>query len=287
MANELSNLLVDVKNKVDRQIEKRLHIAQDELIEGLYQSALYSATGGKRIRAVLVFLVGRLFGVEDSRVLSSATAVELVHAAALIMGDLPYMDDSQLRRGKPANHVVFGQDVALLASIGLLSEAIQVLQEDELLSEEERNSTTAVLAGSFGLGGLAAGQFIDLKLKPEPGNFKIVEYINEKKTAALFVAGAKMAGYLGGASEDELQSLNEYARDIGFAFNFVDDLLESRTMLENKQKLPEKNLVHLFGEEKVRQYLNEYREKAENALQVFGEKADELKAFNAHLINRW
>ena len=287
MAKELSNLLVHVKNKVDRQIEKRLHIAQDELIEALYQSALYSATGGKRIRAVLVFLAGRLFGVEDAKILSSATAVELVHSAALIMGDLPYMDDSQLRRGKPANHVVFGQDVALLASIGLLSEAIQILQEDDLLSEVERNHTTAALAASFGLGGLAAGQFIDLKLKPEAGNFRIVEYINEKKTAALFVAGAKMAGYLGGASKDELKSLNEYARHIGFAFNIVDDLLESRTMIENKQKLPDKNMVHLFGEEGVRKYLSEYREKAENALQIFGEKANDLKAFNAHLINRW
>ncbi len=286
MPNELNSILVDVKTKIDQQIEARLQSAKNDLIEGLYKSALYSATGGKRIRAVFVFLVGRLLKVDAAKLLSTATAVELVHAASLIMGGLPYMDDSQLRRGKPANHVVFGQDVALLASIGLLSEAIQTLQEDAALDETEKNRITKELACSFGLNGLAAGQFIDLKLKPGPNDFNIVEFVNEKKTAALFMAGAKMAGHLGGASEKELEALNDYARDIGFTFSFVDDLLESRQYAENKQKLPPKNLVLLFGEENVRNYLNEYRKKAEDALAVFGDKAGELIAFNAHLINR-
>ncbi len=286
MLSQLNTILVDVKKEVDQRIEARLNRNEDGLIEALYKSALYSATGGKRIRAVFVFLVGKLLGIDENKLLSPATAVELVHAASLIMGDLPYMDDSQLRRGKPANHVVFGQDVALLASIGLLSEAIQNIHEDELLNELERSQMTMELASAFGLKGLAAGAFIDLKLKPSPSDMEIIEYVNEKKTAALFIAGAKMTAHLGNASKEERKALNDYARHIGFALRFLDDLLESRKFRENRQEPPPKNLVLLFGEGKLSNYLNEYRKKAEDALNISGEKAGELKAFNTYLLNR-
>jgi len=286
MSSQLNTVLVDVKNEVDKRIEERLNRNDDHLIEALYKSALYSASGGKRIRAVFVFLVGRLFDIDSEKLLSSATAVELVHAASLIMGDLPYMDDSQLRRGKPANHVVFGQDVALLASIGLLSEAIKIINEDNRLNELERNKTTLELTTAFGLSGLAAGAFIDLKLNPGPSDMAIIEYVNEKKTAALFIAGAKITGHLGNASSGEMEALNDYARNIGFALRFLDDLLESRKFKENQQEPPVKNLALSLGEEKLRDYLTGYQKKAGEALAVFGNKADELKAFNEYLVNR-
>ncbi len=277
-----------IKRLIDDEIDKRLQ-NDNPLIEALYKSAAYSAAGGKRIRAIFVFFAGRLFDIPQEKLINPACAIELIHAASLIMDDLPYMEDSQLRRGKPANHVVFGQDVALLASIGLISEAMQSVAVDSNLSPEERIKITEVLSTAFGFEGLAAGQFVDLKLKDKNVDFKILEFINQKKTAALFTAAAKVAAILGHASQTDAESLDHFAANIGFAFQIVDDILEviGEEKLVGKQSDQGKmNFVKIVGMEKAREYLNDYHKKAEEALKPFGEKAQALKEFSAYLIER-
>jgi geranylgeranyl diphosphate synthase type II len=288
MQEKIIGYLQEIKKVVDREIDACFK-NDKPLIDALYKSAIYSSSGGKRVRAVFTFLAGRLWDVPDQKLLSPACAMELVHAASLIMDDLPYMDDSQLRRGKPANHVVFGQDVALLASIGLISEATRMLLECDALSAEVRNKSVLALTASYGFQGLAAGQFVDLKLKQKNVDFEIVEFINQKKTAALFTAAAKIAAIIGGADEKQSQAMAEFSNNIGFAFQIIDDILD----IAGDEKLVGKNLKHdkmnfvrLVGMDDAKRYLKDYHEKSEQALNIFGAKAAELKAFGRYLIER-
>ena len=277
-----------IKKLIDEAIDKRLQ-NDNPLIEALYKSAAYSAAGGKRIRAIFIILAGDLFGVPQEKLIDPACAIELIHAASLIMDDLPYMDDSQLRRGKPANHVVFGQDVALLASIGLLSEGMQVVLDDAQLNTDERVQIGSILSSSFGFNGLAAGQFVDLKLKDKHVDFEIIKFINQKKTAALFMASGQIAAIIGQADETQMKAIQEFSRDIGFAFQIVDDMLDvmGQEKVVGKNVAQDKmNFVKLVGVDQAREYLDEYHQRAEKALEVFGAKADGLKEFSQYLIER-
>ncbi len=277
-----------IKRLIDEEIDKRLQ-NDNPLIEALYKSAAYSAAGGKRIRAIFVFLTGDLFDVPEEKLINSACAIELIHAASLIMDDLPYMDDSQLRRGKPANHVVFGQDVALLASIGLISEGMQLILNDGKLTADERLKVGGVLSSSFGFNGLAAGQFVDLKIKDKHVNFEIIEFINQKKTAALFSAAGRVAAIVGHADEQRTKAIKDFSDDIGFAFQIVDDILDvmgEEKIVGKTVEHDKMNFVKLVGIEEAKKYLKEYHQKAEKALQMFGNKADGLKEFSQYLIER-
>lgn len=284
----MQDKMQQIKKQIDIEIEKSL-TNDNPLVDALYKSAVYSASGGKRVRALFTYLVAGMFDVDEQKLLHPACAVELIHAASLIMDDLPYMDDSQLRRGKPANHVVFGQDVALLASIGLIAEATKLILTDEGLDQEVRNRCATVLVSSFGFDGLAAGQFVDLKLKSKTVDFKIIEFINEKKTAALFTAAGKIASVIGRANPQQLEAVQNFSEGIGFAFQIIDDMLDiagdekivGKTLEHDKM-----NFVKLVGKKEARKYIKKYHEKAEKALSIFGEKADKLKAFSRYLIER-
>jgi len=277
-----------LKHLVDDKL--RLYRESDQpLLDGLIKSIYYSLEDGKRFRAIFTFLLGELYDIPEKKLLGSACALEMVHTASLIMGDLPYMGDSQLRRGKPANHVVFGQDVALLASIGLLSEGMQVVLDDAQLNADERVQIGSILSNSFGFNGLAAGQFVDLKLKDKHVDFEIIKFINQKKTAALFMASGQIAAIIGQADETQMKAIQEFSRDIGFAFQIVDDMLDvmGQEKVVGKNVAQDKmNFVKLVGIDQAREYLDEYHQRAEKALEVFGAKADGLKEFSQYLIER-
>jgi geranylgeranyl pyrophosphate synthase len=288
MQDKIKTYLQDVRQQVDRAIEQVLE-NENPLIEGLYKSAAYSTGGGKRVRAVFTYLVGNIFEVPGEQLLTPASAIELIHAASLIMDDLPYMDDSQLRRGKPSNHVVFGQDVALCASIALISEAIRMVLEEKGISDDHRIKMAAVLTRSFGFDGLAAGQYVDLKLKRKNIEFGIIEYINHKKTAALFSAAGQIGAILGQANADQMQAISDFSANIGFAFQIMDDILDvaGDVKVVGKDLEHDKmNFVKLVGMEKAREYLFDYQKRALEALTVFGERAGEITAFAEYLIHR-
>ena len=280
--------LLEIKKRVDAEIEDKLY-NDNPLIDALYKSASYSASGGKRVRAIFAYLIASLFDVDEEKMLTPSCALELVHAASLVMDDLPYMDDSQLRRGKPANHVVFGQDAALLASIGLISQALQVVFDDTKLSLEEQNKISALLSRAFGFHGLAAGQFVDLKLRRKNVDFEIIEFINQRKTAALFSAAGQIACVIAKADAKQMEAVKLFSENIGFAFQIIDDMLENagaKKIAGKSDEYEKLNFVKLVGEEQAQNYLKEYRQKAEDALSIFGSKADDLKAYTDYLISR-
>ncbi len=288
MLENMNSYLVDFKRVIDDEIEKNLQ-NDDPLIDALYKSASYSAGGGKRFRAVFALLVGRLFDVPEEKIISPACALELVHTASLIMDDLPYMAESQLRRGKPANHIVFGQDVALLASVGLISKGMEIILTEESLTIEERTYAATILARAFGFNGLAAGQFVDLKIRRKVSDPEICKFISQKKTAALFTVAGTTSAMLGKADEKQSMAIQNFSENMGFAFQIVDELSDiegNEAFSGHRLESDEMNYVKLVGPEEARRALNEYYNKAMQELEIFGEKADELKAFGKYLIDR-
>jgi len=286
MTQGINKYLVDVKNEVDQRITKALQ-NESSLVEALFKSAIYSASGGKRMRAVFLHLLGDLLAVKPEKLWSASTAIELIHAASLVMDDLPYMDDSQLRRGKPANHVVFGQDVALLSSVGLISRAITLVMEDENLSAGERVLLGTVLGQSFGFNGLVAGQFVDLKLKRKDVDFSIIEFINRKKNTALLTVAAQIASGLGNVSLEEKEKIISFANHLGFAFQLSEELQEltaAKQAVVKTARQDKLHLVSLLGEEEAAKMFESYLARANEDLASIKGNSESIKAFLSYLV---
>jgi geranylgeranyl diphosphate synthase type II len=259
------------------------------LLEGLTKSIQYSILGGKRVRSVFMFLIGEIFDLSLEKLLSSACAVEMIHASSLIMDDLPYMDNAELRRGKPANHIIFGQDVALCASIALISKAMEIVASDGNLSDFEKNSVVEILSRSFGTAGLAGGQFVDLKLKRKNVDLAVLEFINRRKTAALFSAAGEISAKLGGAEAMGKKNIVEYANYLGFTFQIIDDILDLKGDDKivgkdlNKDKM---NFAKLVGIKEAEKHAEIYMKKATDAINFYKIKNEKLLAFGKYLLHR-
>jgi len=279
----------ETKNIVEAKMRELL-ANEEPLLKVLHESMRYSLfSGGKRIRPTFCFMVGELFDVPREKLVSLACALEMIHTASLIIDDLPYMDNASVRRGKPANHLIFGQDVAVLASIGLLAKAFQVIANDSLLSSDTRVRVISRLSAVVGIEGMAGGQFADLKYSHGSMEYSILEYVHLHKTASLFIASGSTAAMVGNAAENELRAVEEYARTIGFAFQIIDDLLDLTEETEesgNSAGQDKGNFAKLFGREKSTQRAREYTNRALEAIQIFDEKNQKLIAFGNMLLSR-
>jgi geranylgeranyl diphosphate synthase, type II len=265
-------------------------VNEEPLLKVLVESINYSLySGGKRIRPLFAFIVGDLFNVPKSRLTSLACALEMIHTASLIMDDLPHMDDATMRRGKPANHVIYGQDVAALASIGLLTKAYEIVLADPGLPADKKSLIVGKLASVVGINGLVGGQFVDLKFASQSIEYATLEYIHNHKTAALFVASGSTAAVIGEASEQEVAALEEYAGNLGFAFQILDDLLDVTGVEKEVGKSLEKDkgsFVTFYGLEKCKRLVEEYTNKAIESIKVFDGRNGKLIALGQILLKR-
>jgi len=199
----------------------------DQAPAALHQSMRHSLLApGKRVRALLVILAAKHFGGSEEQALSSACAVEMVHAASLILDDLPAMDNATLRRGLPANHRVFGEATAILAAIALMNRAFGVIAEDAGLSGPARVRLVDILSRAIGSEGLVAGQEADLKWTPIAATRKDVELVHTRKTAALFSASTEMGAVAAGSYGGEAQRMRDFGTRLGLAFQVLDDLID-------------------------------------------------------------
>lgn len=246
---------------------------------------------GKRVRPGLVFLSGALFGAKEETLLDPACAVEMIHAASLALDDLPSMDDATTRRGRRALHAVHGEDLAILAAVTLIVRAFGVLAEAGLASARPAVALDLVsrLADAAGLEGLASGQALDLRTGDGDASFDRLETIHARKTGALFVAAAELGAVLGGARPKELAAVRSYARNVGLAFQIVDDLLERQDPAgtgKHARRAPMPTFARHVGEEGARRLVGELTRHAVEALEPFGARAALLGEFASLLRDR-
>lgn len=179
---------------------------------------------GKRLRPLLTLLTSFHFGSRDLVAIDCACAVEMVHAASLILDDLPCMDDAERRRGQSTLHRKFGEDIAVLAGVGLVNMAYGVISTAEGLQAETRSEVASILSSAVGSNGLIGGQIMDLRVRSAQPND--LEKLNALKTGALFVAASEIGAVIAGAPESHLKHIQGFARELGLAFQIADDVLD-------------------------------------------------------------
>lgn len=242
----------------------------------------------KRVRAVLVLLSAELCG-SSARAMPAACAVEAIHASSLILDDLPSMDDAPLRRGRPSAHVQFGEAVAILAAFGLLNDAYRHLAASYDAALAAR--MTALYAGAVGLDGLVAGQAEDVLATDTVLTFDTLERIHRRKTGVLFSAAATAGALSAGASEHDITSLTAYAKNLGLAFQIVDDLLDVTGTPEETGKAARSDarkttFVSFSGVDGARELALELCRTATRALAPFGRRAAPLAELAEFVADR-
>lgn len=270
----------------------------------IHESMRYSLlAGGKRIRPILCIAACELVGGLESTAMAAACAVEMIHTMSLMHDDLPCMDNDDLRRGKPTNHKVFGQDVAVLAGDALLAFAFERIATiaaaagDDGVSSNQIVRVIGELAKSIGAEGLVGGQVVDISSEgmiSENVGLEHLEFIHHHKTAAL-LEGAVVAGaILGGGSDEEVEKLRKFATCIGLLFQVVDDILDVTKSSDELGKTAGKDLVadkvtypKLIGIEKSRDFAEELNREAKDQLSGFDEhKAAPLVALANYIAYR-
>jgi geranylgeranyl diphosphate synthase type II len=191
--------------------------------------------GGKRIRPVLCLKFCEAVGGDLGKALDAACAIELLHTYTLIHDDLPCMDDDALRRGKPTNHIVFGECLAVLAGDALQAEAFNLLLSAPL-DAERVTEMARVLSEAAGSRGVCRGQALDMQTENKDLSLTGLSDIHEAKTAALLVAAAKIGVLAGGGGERQLTAAAEYAKAVGLAFQIRDDVLDETSTPEQLGK---------------------------------------------------
>jgi geranylgeranyl diphosphate synthase type II len=288
----LEQRLASIRERVDGRLG-RLCPGEDVPPEKLHRSMRYSLLApGKRIRPVITVLTAEALGAAADVALDPACAVEMVHTASLILDDLPFMDDAALRRGRPANHVEFGQDIATLAAVSLMNRAYAVLASAPGLEEACRLELVDVLARTIGDEGIVSGQVHDLHLtgQNDPGLAEL-ERMAGQKTAALFVAGAELGARVAGVRGKPLESVRAFAWNLGLCFQVVDDLADLHgshvtTGKDVGKDAAKATFVSLMGPERAFEAAERFARAAVRALDPIGPSADELDRLTDHILER-
>jgi geranylgeranyl diphosphate synthase, type II len=215
----------ELRLEVERYLED-LRFTDDPLIDGLQEAMRYSLlAGGKRVRPVLTLATARAIGRDSQELLPLAAAIELIHTYSLIHDDLPAMDDDDLRRGRPTNHKVFGEDVAILAGDGLYAEAFRHVLTRQAGDPAGLLAALAELATATGVTGMVGGQYIDVAGRTAPGP-EGLRRLHELKTGRLIGASVVCVLLLAGAGETATVAYRRFAGELGVLFQIVDDILD-------------------------------------------------------------
>lgn len=262
----------------------------------LKDAMMYSLmAGGKRLRPVMCLLTAGMFG-DEAAALDIACAIEMIHTYSLIHDDLPAMDNDELRRGKPTNHVVFGEAYAILAGDGLLNCAFEVMLKRALNNKDAGLDYVAAMetiATAAGVKGMIAGQAADIAFEGTQQGADVLEYIHERKTAALIKASVTSGAALYRATREEQSALATYGGCIGLVFQLIDDILDMTGTADSLGKTPGKDtgsdkqtFVRLYGIERSMEIARQKTSEAIKALDCFGGKAKDLRLLAEYMLNR-
>jgi geranylgeranyl diphosphate synthase, type II len=260
----------------------------------LHESVRYSLfADAKRIRPVFTLAVAALLRVAEDQLLDCACTLELVHTSSLILDDLPCMDGATLRRGKPANHLVFGEDMAILAAMYLLNHAFGILADYKkpLVSPALSSQLVSILARAISSEGIIGGQVVDLASKNIKIDLETLEFIHSHKTGALFIASAEMATAFARVREGERQAILNFAKNLGLAFQITDDILDATSDPNSIGKDTGKDIgkttfISFCGLDGSRQLADELIDTAEQSLRPLKSRADLLMSFAEFVRHR-
>ncbi len=266
---------------------------QNEPQKGLFEAMRYSLlAGGKRVRPVLVLKFCEACGGDIKKAMPFALGIEMLHTYSLIHDDLPCMDNDELRRGKPSNHIVFGEYTAVLAGDALLTEAFSTLLSADL-SADACVSAGRVLADAAGCMGMCGGQFLDMEGEGWDLNAEAISAIHERKTAALIRAAARLGVIAGAGTEDQFEAATEYADAIGLAFQLRDDILDILSTAERLGKSVGKDFksgkstfASVYGADECERMILEKTEGAKSAIASSFNNTDFLNCLADNLAER-
>ena len=278
----------------DALIERLLAVPPD-LESRVYEAMRYSALApGKRLRPLLVLAGARLFGVARSSALQVAAAIEMVHAYSLIHDDLPAMDNSDLRRGRPTCHKRFDDATAVLAGDGLLTMAFEVLAHPDTHGDPAvRVELVSALASASGAAGMVGGQMIDLIAEKQPLDIGAITRLQRMKTGALIAFACEAGAILAKTASERRTALRGYAHDLGLAFQIADDLLDVEGSPAETGKpvgadaaAGKATFVSILGVERARAQAGLLVDQAIAHLDLFEQRAELLRQVARFVINR-
>ncbi len=292
MREELKTALAENAADLVQLLDRLLTVS--ELGDGPVHEAMRYAclSGGKRLRPLLVTATAQLFGVQKSRALRTAAAVEMVHCYSLIHDDLPAMDDSDLRRGRPAVHKAFDEATAILAGDALLTQAFEVLADPDTHEDPGvRCALVAGLAKAAGPHGMVAGQMLDLIAEKQEFDLGATTRLQRLKTGEMIAFSCEAGAILGKAGAPLRHALRAYAHDIGLAFQIADDLLdvegtEAETGKPVGHDAGKATFVSIMGPERARAQAQALTEQALQYLKVFDGRATLLEAVAEYVLTR-
>lgn len=286
--------LKEYQDIVNKELEKYLN--KTECPEKVLNNAVeYSLmAGGKRLRAILVLDVYKMFKNEIQNAMPYAIALEMIHNFSLIHDDLPEIDNDDFRHGKPTNHKQFNHATALLAGDSLFNQAYIVLSKDMLNEQNERQNKLRVFNEfAVAVDRMISGEYLDTELEGQQISHDMLKYIHENKTGALLKLSVRMGAILAGADENNIERLSKFAEKIGLAFQIKDDILSEEGNPEitgkpvgNDKEHHKCTYVSVYGLQGAKDKLEEITKEAIQYLEIYGEKAEFLRELAIYIKDR-
>jgi len=292
---DLPAYLTERRALVDAALERVLP-PEDAPPPTVHRAMRYSVmAGGKRLRPILVIAGAEAVGGAAAEVMPTACALELIHTYSLIHDDLPAMDDDDYRRGRLTSHKVFGEAIAILAGDALLTLAFRLVADNASSVKDPRAVADAVaeIADAAGTAGMVGGQVVDIESEGKPVSAGTLEYIHLHKTAALIRASLRAGARLAGGDAAAVAAISEAGRDLGLAFQIVDDILDVEGSLEqlgktagSDERKQKATYPALHGLEASRREARRLVERVKTRLAGFGERGAPLGALADYVFER-
>ncbi len=288
---ELKNRVVNIEDLLNEYMPK---------VEGYQKTILDSMNyslkaGGKRLRPILTLEACKLVGGNEKDAYPFAVAIEMIHTYSLIHDDLPALDNDDLRRGRKTNHKVYGEAMAILAGDGLLNYAYEIMLRESLSKGEPEKYLKAIneIAKASGIYGMIGGQVVDIESEGKSIDMEKLDFIHMNKTAAIIIGCMRAGAIIGGASEEELENVTKYAKNIGLSFQIVDDILD---IVGDEAKLGKKvgsdidneksTYPSLIGLEKSKETANKLIAEAKMSIDYINKDSEFLNNLADYIVDR-
>lgn len=292
---EFKLVLKEKANYIEQLLNKYMP-TEEGYQKTIMEAMNYSlSAGGKRLRPILTLEACKIVGGNENDAIPFAVAIEMIHTYSLIHDDLPALDNDDLRRGRKTNHIVYGEDMAILAGDALLNYAFEIMLSNSLGKENPEKYLKAIneIAKSAGIYGMIGGQVVDVQSENQQIPKEKLDHIHNNKTAAIMIGCMRAGAIIGNANEEELDKITKYANNIGLSFQIVDDILD---IVGDESKLGKKvgsdiennksTYPSLLGLEKSKEIARTLINEAKENINELSEHVDFLNGLADYIIDR-